>query len=98
AALAGIPVYIGGAGAAALAALGGAAVVATAGAALAGGCAVGAFGLYAARRMEKRHADQIDKHLKHGGLVLWVRTDDKEREVKALEILRGKGADDLRMH
>ncbi len=98
AALAGIPVYVGGAGAAALAALGGAAVVATAGAALAGGCAIGALGLYAARRMEKRHADQIDKHLKHGGLVLWVRTDDKEREVKALEILRAKGADDLRMH
>jgi len=98
AALAGIPVYIGGAGAAAVAGLGGAAVIATAGAALGVGLAAGALGLYAAKRMEKRHADQIDKHLEQGGLVLWVRTDDKEREVKALEILRNKDASDLRMH
>ena len=98
AALAGIPVYIGGAGAAAIAGVGGAAVLATAGAALGAGLAAGALGLYFARRMEKRHADQIDKHLKHGGLVLWVRTDDKESEVKALEILRAKDASDLRVH
>lgn len=98
AALAGIPVYVGGAGAAAIAGIGGAAVLATAGAALGAGLAAGALGLYAARRMEKRHADQIDKHLKHGGLVLWVRTDGKEREVKALEVLRAKDASDLRMH
>lgn len=98
AALAGIPVYVGGAGAAAIAALEGATVIATAGAALGVGLAAGALGLYAAHRMEKRHADQIDKHLKHGGLVLWVRTDDKDREAKALEVLRSSGADDLRMH
>ncbi|MFA5898489.1 MAG: hypothetical protein WC829_05190 [Hyphomicrobium sp.] len=98
AALAGIPVYVGGAGAAAIAGMGGAAVLLTAGATLGAGLAAGALGLYAAKRMEKRHADQIDKHLKHGGLVLWVRTDDQEREVKALEVLRSKDADDLRMH
>jgi hypothetical protein len=98
AALAGIPVYVGGAGAAAIAGLGGAAVIATAGAALGVGLAAGALGLYAANRMEKRHADQIDKHLEHGGLVLWVRTKGKESEVKALEILRSKDASDLRMH
>lgn len=98
AALAGIPVYVGGAGAATLAGLGGATVIATAGAALGVGLAAGALGLYAAHLMEKRHADQIDKHLKHGGLVLWVRTGDKEREVKALEVLRKQGAKDLRMH
>ncbi len=98
AALAGIPVYVGGAGAATIAALGGATVVATAGAAVGVGLAAGALGLYAARCMEKRHADQIDKHLMHGGLVLWVRADDKEREVRALEILRSNGATDLRVH
>ncbi|KWT70511.1 hypothetical protein [Hyphomicrobium sulfonivorans] len=98
AALAGIPVYIGGAGAAAIAAMEGAAVVATAGAALGVSAIAGALGLYAARKMEKHHAAQIDKNLKNGGLVLWVRTDDKPREVKALEILRSNDADDLRMH
>jgi hypothetical protein len=98
AALTGIPVYVGGAGAAAIAALEGATVIATAGAALGVGLAAGALGLYAARRMEKRHADQIDKHLSHGGLVLWVRADDKEHEARALEVLRSNGADDLRVH
>lgn len=98
AALAGIPVYIGGAGAAAIAAMEGAAIVATAGAALGVSALAGALGLYAARRMEKHHAEQIEKNLKNGGLVLWVRTDDKPREIKALEILRANGADDLRMH
>ena len=98
AALAGIPVYVGGAGAAAVAAMGGAAVIATAGAALGVGALAGALGLYAARKLETRHADQIDKHLKNGGLVLWVRADDKESEVKALDVLRAKGAEDLRMH
>jgi outer membrane lipoprotein SlyB len=98
AALAGIPVYIGGAGAAAIAGVGGAAVLATAGAALGAGLAAGALGLYCAKRMEKRHADQIDKHLDHGGLVLWVRTDDQGEEVKAMQVLRSKDASDLRMH
>jgi len=98
AAAAGIPVYIGGAGAAAIAALEGATIIATAGAALGVGLAAGALGLYAAHRMEKRHTDQIEKHLKDGGLILWVRTDDKPREVEALEVLRKSGAHDIRVH
>jgi len=98
AAAAGIPVYIGGAGAAAVAALEGATIIVTAGAAIGVGLAAGALGLYVANRMEKRHSDQIDKHLKHGGLVLWVRTDDKAREVKALKVLRKNGARDIRVH
>jgi hypothetical protein len=98
AAIAGIPVYIGGAGAAAVAALEGATVIATAGAALGVGLAAGALGLYFAHLMEKRHADQIDKNLKNGGLVLWVRAGDPAREVKALEILRKSGAQDIRVH
>lgn len=98
AALAGIPVYVGGAGAAAIAALEGATIIATAGAALGVGIAAGAVGLYAAHCMEKRHAEQIDKHLKEGGLILWVRADDKAREVAALDVLRKAGARDLRVH
>lgn len=98
AAAAGIPVYVGGAGAAAIAALEGATILATAGAALGVGIAAGALGLYAAHRMEKRHADQIEKHLKDGGLILWVRTEDKPQEVKALEVLRKSDAHDIRVH
>lgn len=98
AALAGVPVYVGGAGAAAVAALGGATALATAGAAVGVGLAAGALGLYAARRMEKRHADQIDRNLKNGGLVLWVRTIDEAHETKALDILRRNGGTDIRMH
>lgn len=98
AALAGIPVYVGGAGAAAIAALEGATIIATAGAALGVGLAAGALGLYAAHRMEKRHTDQIDKHLAHGGLVLWVRAQDKAHEARVLEVLRANGAKDIRVH
>jgi hypothetical protein len=29
-----------------------------------------------------------DEHLQHGGLLLWVRTRDADRERQALEILR----------
>jgi hypothetical protein len=98
AALAGIPVYVGGAGAAAIAALEGATIVATAGAALGVGLAAGALGRYLARRMEKRHAHEIDEHLQHGGLVLWVRVDDEVQEAKALKALRENGAKDIHLH
>jgi hypothetical protein len=98
AAIVGIPVYVGGAGAAAVAALEGATIVATAGAALGVGLTAGALGLYVARRMEKRHAGQIDKHLEQGGLVLWVRIADKAAEVSALKILRNRKAHDIRVH
>lgn len=98
AALAGIPVYVGGAGAAAIAALEGATIIATAGAAVGVGLAAGALGLYVARRMEKRHAREIDEHLKHGGLVLWARVDDKDQETKALKVLRDNGAKNIAVH
>lgn len=98
AAAAGIPVYIGGAGAAAIAALEGATIIATAGAALGVGLAAGALGLFAARRMEKHHADQIEKHLSDGGLLLWVRTEDKPLEAKAVDLLRKNGGHDIHVH
>jgi outer membrane lipoprotein SlyB len=98
AAIAGIPVYVGGAGAAAVAALEGATALATAGAAVGVGLAAGALGLYVEHRMAKRHSDQIDKHLKNGGLVLWVRTDDSSKEMDALKLLRKSGAQDIRVH
>lgn len=98
AALAGVPVYVGGAGAAAIAAIEGATIVATAGAALGVGVVAGALGLYAVRRMEKRHAQEIDRQLEHGGLVLWTRLDDEELEPKALDILRQAGGKDISVH
>jgi len=61
----------------------------------------GAGGLIAAalaRYIGHEHAKHLDQHLNHGGLLLWVRTRDAEREKQALEILRRHSAHDVHLH
>ena len=56
------------------------------------------FGPLFARRIGKDHAKYLERHLAHGGLLLWVRTSDAEREKTALEILRRHSAEDVHLH
>jgi hypothetical protein len=85
------------AGSLAVAASGGTMLGAFAAAAIAGG-AGGLIGAALARRIGKEHAKHLDQHLEHGGLLLWVRTRDAEREKTALSILRRHSADDVHLH
>ena len=51
-----------------------------------------------ARKIGNEHAKYLTQHLAHGGLLLWVRTRDAEREKTALEILRRHSAEDVHLH
>jgi len=85
------------AGSLAVVASGGTLLGAFAAAAIAGG-AGGLIGAALARRIGKEHAKYLEQHLSHGGLLLWVRTRDTEREKTALKILRRHSAEDVHLH
>lgn len=85
------------AGSLAVVASGGTMLGAFAAAAIAGG-AGGLIGATLARRIGNEHAKHLDQHLHRGGLLLWARTRDAEREKTALEILRRHSAHDVHLH
>jgi hypothetical protein len=85
------------AGSLAVVASGGTLLGAFAAAAIAGG-AGGLIGAALAKRIGDQHAKHLDQHLNRGGLLLWVRTRDAEREKTALGILRKHSADDVHLH
>ena len=58
----------------------------------------GLIGAALARYIGHEHAKHLDEHLQHGGLLLWVRTRDADRERQALEILRRHSAHDVHLH
>ena len=78
----------------AVAASGGTLLGVFAAAAIAGGL----LGAALARYIGHEHAKHLDQHLHHGGLLLWIRTQDAEREKQALEILRRHSAHDVHLH
>jgi hypothetical protein len=65
---------------------------------LLGGGLGGALGAVLAKLIGRRHAEQIDKHLRHGGLLLWVRTRDSDHEERAVNIMKAHGAEDAHVH
>ncbi len=67
-------------------------------AAVAGGGIAGAVGTVLARWLGRRHAQEIEDHLKHGGLLLWVNLRDAEREATATRILARHTKDPVRVH
>jgi len=90
--------YVGAlAAAGAVFASGGTLGVALAGAAAAGG-AGGAAGAVLAKFIGDRHADELQTQLDRGGLLLWVRTRDREMEQRAQEILRRHAGRDVHLH
>ena len=48
--------------------------------------------------MDQRHADWLQGQLDRGGILLWVRTADEERERQALDILTRFSAHDIHIH
>jgi microcompartment protein CcmK/EutM len=91
-------VYVGAAAAiSAIFASGGALASVIAGATLAGGTG-GLVGAVLAKMIGQHHAEYLQEQLRHGGLLLWVRTWDAEREKKATEILKRRSGRDVHAH
>lgn len=65
---------------------------------LIGGGLGGALGTVLSYIIGRKYADQIDRHLKHGGLLLWVRTRDSDHEERAMRIMKAHGAEDVHLH
>lgn len=98
AALVAVPVYVAGAGVAAVAATGGAALIPTIAIVAGSGLAAGAVGLILARVFGRHHAERVQDRIAEGGLLLWVHLPDKERDAQVLEILHRNGASDVHVH
>jgi hypothetical protein len=94
----GIPAYVGALGALfAVAATGGALALAIP-MTVAGGLAGGGLGAIGAHAIEKRHRRAIEQQVDNGGLLLWVRTSTREREVCALRLLKAAGGQEAHVH
>lgn len=90
--------YVGAVAAAgAIVASGGTITAALVGASVAGG-AGGLIGAALARVIDRHHAHYLQGHLEHGGILLWVKTEDAEHEKRALEILERHSAEDAHIH
>jgi hypothetical protein len=76
---------------------GGALAAAITGAALGAGT-WGLLGELLARFIGAQHAEYIQEQLTHGGLLLWVRCLNKDREESAMEILSRHSGRDVHVH
>ena len=63
-----------------------------------GGSPGAVVGTLLARRVGKNHKDYYANQIAHGGILLWVRVRDKEREDLAVKILKGHSGRDVHVH
>jgi hypothetical protein len=63
-----------------------------------GAAAIGGAGAVMLRLLGRDRAEELEKKMAEGGLVLWVRVRSPEHEEKAQQILRDSGAEAVRVH
>ena len=63
-----------------------------------GGSPAAVIGTLLARRVGKHHKDYYANQIKHGGILLWVRVRDKERQDLAVKIMKGHSGRDVHVH
>jgi VIT1/CCC1 family predicted Fe2+/Mn2+ transporter len=63
-----------------------------------GGSPAAVIGTLLARRVGKHHKDYYARQIEHGGILLWVRVRDKEREELAVKIMQGHSGRDVHVH
>ena len=80
------------------AAFAGGTLASIAGAAAVGGGIGGVIGSIFARLIGEQRASLIEERLDYGGLLLWVRVWDAEREKRAVEILSRHSGCDVHIH
>lgn len=97
-ALVGFPLYVAAATATAMVVASGGTLLSAIVAAAAAGTVGGAFGGLYAWMVGEHHAGYIQQQIEHGGLLLWVQTDDEEHEKRAVSALKKYSADDVHVH
>lgn len=90
--------YVGAVAAAGAVVASGGALLFTALAALAAGAGSGVLGTMLARKLGERHAREMEEHIKHGGLLIWVGLRDQAHEEAALRILAKYTEDPVKVH
>jgi hypothetical protein len=63
-----------------------------------GGGPAGALGALLAHRVAKKHRDHYANQIAHGGILMWVRVTDKEKEDLAVKIMEGHSGRDVHVH
>jgi len=63
-----------------------------------GGSPAAILGALLARRVGRHHKDYYADQIKHGGILLWVRVADKEKEELAVKIMKGHSGRDVHVH
>lgn len=68
------------------------------GAAAIGGLGGGSIGAFLTRLMGDRYNRHIEEQIEKGGLLLWVRTPDIEKEEAAKQVMVSRGGYDVHVH
>ncbi len=63
-----------------------------------GGTPAAVIGALLARRADRHHRDYYENQIRHGGILMWVRTRDKDREDLAVKIMKGHSGRDVHVH
>ncbi|MEL0438032.1 hypothetical protein [Phycobacter sp. K97] len=63
-----------------------------------GGSPSAVLGTLLARRVGQNHKEYYAEQIRHGGILMWVRCRDKEREELAVKILKGHSGRDVHVH
>jgi len=63
-----------------------------------GGSPAAVIGTLLARRVGKHHKDYYAHQIERGGILLWVRVRDKDREKMAIKIMQGHSGHDVHVH
>jgi hypothetical protein len=96
--VAGILFYLGAASAAMTVIASGGSLALVAAAAVAAGTIGAGFGATAIHLLGRKQAEELELQLMSGGIVLWVRVRNSERETEAQEILAKFGGEAIRVH
>lgn len=48
--------------------------------------------------LDRHHAKYLEEHLRRGGILLWVQTENGEHERRAIETLQRQSAEDVHIH
>lgn len=63
-----------------------------------GGGPSAVIGTLLARRVGQHHTEYYANQIRHGGILMWVRTRDKEHEDLAIAIMKGHSGRDVHVH
>jgi len=63
-----------------------------------GGTPSAVIGTLLARRVGNKHREYYENQIRHGGILMWVRTRDKEHEELAVKIMKEHSGRDVHVH